>query len=75
MLTWNRIWRELNKIKNGNVITGILSFWYNEAAIIGNYYGRKKAINHLAWINGQDAKKENKWIKFLKPRPDELAAL
>jgi hypothetical protein len=58
-----------------NKITGLLSFWCNECAWIGKHFGDKHGIKHYCWVLGQDAKKENKYPRRLRPGPEELVAL
>ena len=52
-----------------------MSFWYDECALVGKRFADKNGIKHFCWILGQDAKKSNKYIKYLKPKADELIAL
>jgi glycosyltransferase involved in cell wall biosynthesis len=70
-----KINNSLKKIHNENRIIGLLSFWYNECAWIGKKFGEKNSIKHYCWLLGQDAKKENKYPKRLKPSASELIAL
>jgi glycosyltransferase involved in cell wall biosynthesis len=75
LLLWIRTWIYLKKINKENNVKGILSFWAGECALIGNRFGKKYNIKHRCWILGQDARKENKHVKRMKPQPDELVAL
>ncbi|HEY2721725.1 MAG TPA: glycosyltransferase [Chitinophagaceae bacterium] len=68
----NRALENLNKTTS---IAGLLSFWYNECAWIGKKFGEKHRIKHYCWILGQDAKKENKYPRLLRPCSAELIAL
>ncbi len=70
-----RIEKVLNNIHHSNNLLGILSFWYGECAWIGKRFADKKAVKHFTWILGQDAKKENKYVRRLQPQPLELIAL
>lgn len=72
---WRNVWKTLNKIKKERQITGILSFWLGECALIAKYYARQNRIQHYSWILGQDARKGNRYFPFIKPRPGELIAL
>lgn len=65
----------MKKLKSKYNVIGILSFWCTECAFIGNWFGRFNKIKHFAWISGQDAKKDNGYVKFMRPRPDELIAM
>jgi glycosyltransferase involved in cell wall biosynthesis len=72
---WRNIWRELGRIRREGHVIGILSFWCGETALIGEYFGKLYGIRHRCWISGQDAQKSNKWVKFIRPRPEELVAM
>lgn len=73
-LLWRRIWKQLKKINNTQGITGILSFWCGECALIGKYFGRLHSIDHRIVICGQDAREKNKLVKFIRPSANELIA-
>jgi glycosyltransferase involved in cell wall biosynthesis len=62
-LTWFRAWKQLKKIRNDQHILGILSFWCGECAFIGNRFAQKFHLTHFCWLLGQDAKKENVYVK------------
>jgi glycosyltransferase involved in cell wall biosynthesis len=55
-----------------NNYDGILSFWYGQTAIIGkilaNFYKKK----HFTWLQGQDVKTSNKFLKFARPKAESL---
>src|SRR3954466_15045107 len=69
LITWARVWQRLLQLRKQNNVLGILSFWCNEAALIGTYFGWLYRIKHYCWILGQDAKKDNKLVKFIRPKP------
>ena len=75
LLLWFKIWRKLKAIQNQNSIIGVLSFWCGECAMLGSQFGKKYTITHRSWILGQDAKKSNRYIKWIKPNADGLIAL
>jgi glycosyltransferase involved in cell wall biosynthesis len=66
---------KLKEINRVNKITGLLSFWYNECALVGKRFADKHRIKHFCWILGQDARKENKYPGKIAPRATELIAL
>lgn len=72
---WNAVWRKLKKIHKSHSIKGLFSFWCSESALIGNYFGRFYNIQHFCWLCGQDARKSNKLIKFIRPKSHELIAM
>jgi glycosyltransferase involved in cell wall biosynthesis len=75
LLLRNKINSTLKKLYKETKIAGLLSFWYNECAFIGKKFADKHGIKHYCWILGQDARKGNKFPKFLPPRSSELVAL
>lgn len=75
ILFWQRIWKRLTAIRRENEVVGLFSFWCGECALIGHYYGKRYGIPHYCWLCGQDARKSNKLVKFIRPRPDELIAM
>jgi glycosyltransferase involved in cell wall biosynthesis len=73
-LLWRKVWKKLNEINRQQKITGILSIWCSECALVGKYFGKRKSIKHFTWICGQDARKKNKMVKLIRPLPGELIA-
>jgi glycosyltransferase involved in cell wall biosynthesis len=69
------VWLRLKKLNKENNVKGLLSFWAAECALLGNKFGKKYSITHRCWILGQDAKKDNKHIRRMKPNVNELVAL
>src|ERR1700733_1651587 len=68
-------WRMLNELRRGQKILGILSFWCAGAALVGNWFGRRYAVKHFIWVLGQDARKGNRYIPFIRPRAGELVVM
>ncbi|MEI9807335.1 MAG: glycosyltransferase [Bacteroidota bacterium] len=75
ILLWRNAWQTLKDIHRHHTVIGLFSFWCGECACIGKYFGRKYSIKHYSWICGQDARKTNKWVRFIRPRAQELAAM
>jgi glycosyltransferase involved in cell wall biosynthesis len=75
LLLWIKVWKALKRLKKENNIIGLFSFWCTECALLGNYFGKYHSIKHFCWILGQDAKEENKYVKLIRPKPDQLVAL
>ena len=74
-LLWRNIWRKLNAIKREHKITALFSLWCGECALVGRYFGKRNSIDHFVWICGQDARKSNKMVKFIRPSSNELIAM
>jgi glycosyltransferase involved in cell wall biosynthesis len=75
LLLWRKVWKTLRAIRNRETIIGLLSFWCTECALLGHYFSRRFKLLHYCWILGQDAKKDNRFVRFIKPVPLELIAL
>ena len=73
-LLWRSIWEKLNSLKKKENISAILSFWCGECALVGHYFSKRNGITHKIWISGQDARKDNKLVKLIRPSPNELVA-
>lgn len=72
-LRW-RVLKELEKIHLKTGISGILSFWYGECALLGKKFADKHLVPHYCWMWGQDAKKGNKYVSKVKLRENDLIA-
>jgi glycosyltransferase involved in cell wall biosynthesis len=75
LILWARVWRKLAAIHRSYRIIGLLSFWCTECALVGQHFAQRKKLKHLTWILGQDAKADNKYVKFIRPVANELAAM
>lgn len=71
LLLWRKVWRTLKAIEP----CGLFSFWCTECALLGTRFARKNNLPHFTWILGQDAKKDNKFVKLIKPKSEELVAM
>jgi glycosyltransferase involved in cell wall biosynthesis len=74
-ILWFRIWRTLQKIKKEENITGIISLWLGECAFIGKRFAKKNGLMHYCWMLGQDARSNNRYVKRIKPKAEELIAI
>lgn len=72
---WLLIWRRMKKVKSDQNLIGLLSLWCGECAFLGNRFARRNHLIHFCWIQGQDAKIENKYISRIRPLPAELIAI
>jgi len=75
LLLWRRVWKELDDIRSAGSVTGILSFWYGECALIGKRFADKYSIRHICWMLGQDAKKDNRYVQRAQLASVEMAAV
>ncbi|MDN5289492.1 MAG: hypothetical protein JWR38_5766 [Mucilaginibacter sp.] len=74
-LTWQRALQVLRQLNKKYELTGLLSFWMGECALIGNRFARKNNLKHYCWMLGQDAKAGNNYVKQIKPNGAALIAL
>jgi glycosyltransferase involved in cell wall biosynthesis len=72
---WFSIWKKLKKLKRENNVIGIFSFWCGECALVGSWFARLNKLTHYCWICGQDARKSNKFVKWIRPGSEELIAI
>lgn len=75
LITWLRAWLYLRKIMKHHHVTGLLSFWATESALVGKRFAKFHHLRHLTWISGQDAKENNRYVKWIRPAADELVAM
>ncbi len=75
LVAWLFFLRKLKKIAQEDKPVGILSFWCGECCFLGNQFARKNNLKHYCWIQGQDAKSENKYVSRISPRAGELIAV
>ena len=75
LFLWLRIYKALKKLKKQEYMIGVLSFWCSESALVGKYFANKNNLIHINWILGQDAKENNRYVKWIKPSSSELIAL
>src|SRR5688572_3236104 len=67
LLLWRKVWKTLRATHKKESIIGVLSFWCTECALLGHYFSRRNKIRHYCWILGQDAKSDNRFVKFIRP--------
>ena len=72
---WRGVWKKLRQLHRAHDLIGVFSFWCGECALIGHYFGRRYGLPHYCWLCGQDARAQNKWVKWIRPRPGELIAM
>jgi glycosyltransferase involved in cell wall biosynthesis len=75
LLFWRQVWLALKRIRKEGSILGLFSFWCGECALVGHWFGRLFGVPHFCWICGQDARKANKLVRFIRPASTELIAM
>jgi glycosyltransferase involved in cell wall biosynthesis len=75
LLLWGKIRRRLKRLVVENNLTGVMSFWCGETALIAKKFAGRYNIPWFCWILGQDAKKGNHYVKRINPPANSLIAL
>ena len=75
LLILRMILKELTVIASQNKVIGILSLWLGECALAGKYAAKKLGVPSFTWLMGQDAKKNNRYYRLVRPQADKLIAL
>lgn len=72
---WIRVWKKLAALNRQENIIGIYSFWCGECTLVARYFAKHNRLKHFCWISGMDALKKNKFVKYIRPGPEELVAM
>ena len=75
LLVWISVWKRIKRIMRENHVTGILSYWLGECALLGGYVAKRYGIKSFTWLLGQDAKANNRYIRMIRPTGQSLIAL
>ncbi|WP_298738465.1 glycosyltransferase family 4 protein [uncultured Chitinophaga sp.] len=73
--SWGNVWRRLKMLTKTNEVTGMISCFCTEAALVGKYFCSFYNIKHFTWILGQDASASNKLVRFIRPDAESLVAM
>ena len=65
LITWIYVIKYFIKIRKKERVKGIHSFWLMECSFIGQFLSKIFKIPHVASLMGQDAKRTNKYLKYL----------
>ena len=75
MRNWVLVSLALRRLNKKYKLIGLLSFWMGDCAFVANSFAKKNNLKHFCWILGQDAKRGNKYFRWIKPDPGSLIAL
>ena len=70
-----KVFQVLKGLHRNEKILGLLSFWYNECAAVGELFGAKHHIPHYCWLLGQDARSKNRYPFSYAMKAKQLIAL
>jgi glycosyltransferase involved in cell wall biosynthesis len=73
--TMLRVWLTLRKLHRGHQLIGLLSFWLDKCAFVGDAFAKYYQLPHYCWLLGQDAKAGNKFFRRIKPSGNSLIAI
>ncbi|BAO75191.1 glycosyltransferase [Winogradskyella sp. PG-2] len=62
------------KLHKNNTFDGVLSFWYGEAMLIGRLLKFFFNLPHFTWLQGQDVKYNNRFMRWFAPNPNHIIA-
>jgi glycosyltransferase involved in cell wall biosynthesis len=62
------------KLHKNNAFDGVLSFWYGETMLIGRLLKFFFNLSHFTWLQGQDVKSNNRFMRWFKPNPNHIIA-
>ncbi len=65
-------YKKAKELHRKNSYDAILSFWYLESAILGKLLHKKYNIPHCIWLQGQDVKFSNKYLRYFHSKNDRL---
>jgi glycosyltransferase involved in cell wall biosynthesis len=75
LYSWWLVLRKMRKIRQEDEIIGILSLWCGPCALIGSRFANRNRLKHFCWIQGQDARKGNRYVSLSKVSSGELIAI
>lgn len=62
------------KLHKNDAFDGVLSFWYGEAMLIGKLLDFFFNLPHFTWLQGQDVRYSNRFMRWFVPDPDYIIA-
>ena len=71
-LNWQKVFKLAGEINKNKPISQLHSFWFSECAYVGNRIAKKIEIPHSCTFMGQDALKENYYLKKIKKLPQVI---
>ena len=75
LITWMKAYRQLVKIKKKKKLRGVLSIFHTECAVVGSKFAKRNSLKHYSWLQGQDAKADNPYVKRIQAKSDEILCL
>ncbi len=75
LLLWFRVWQHMKLLRKQYHLQSLLSFWLGETALLGKRFGERYKIPYYCWLQGQDAKKDNAYVRRVKAGSTSLIAI
>lgn len=67
--------RKAKAIHKKTPVDAVMSLWLTDAALAGKYFSKSVNAPHFIWMHGQDARPGNKYVKWVNPAAQQLAAI
>lgn len=74
-ITWLHAWKTLRQLHREKPAAGLISLWLTECALVGKLFSKRQHIPHYTWMQGQDAKKSNQYVRRIRPDAERLIAI
>ncbi len=75
ILIWLKCLFKLFELHKSIKINGILSLFLTECSLVGKIFSKIFRIKHYTWLIGQETNSNNKYIKRIRPKQNELIAM
>jgi glycosyltransferase involved in cell wall biosynthesis len=75
LFMWLNIFMRVRKFKKQFHLIGILSLWCTECTFVAKQVSSFFGLKYFCWILGQDARKENTYVKRIRPAAASLVAI
>lgn len=75
IFTWIKAVRKLKVLHAEQSIDAVFCCWLGECSLVGKWFASRRNIPFLCWAAGQDARPDNRFLKWLKVAPDNVAVI
>jgi glycosyltransferase involved in cell wall biosynthesis len=75
LFIWKKIINKIRSVIHHENVTGLLSFWMGECALVGKLALKRSHVPSYTWLMGQDAKANNKYVRLANPKEQDLIGL
>jgi glycosyltransferase involved in cell wall biosynthesis len=75
VITWVKAYRQLQKMNKKFKLIGLLNIFYGECAYVGTKFAERNSLLYFSWLQGQDAKLNNRYVKRISSKGEHIIAL